>query len=127
MSEPLLKMYAVRESTGWYYCRSKQRNDGDSLINARVWSRPGPARALVTLLAETEPEKGVPTLVELHVTRVVDVDETRRVAARKASQISRRAKRELRDAELELRRAQDNLASLLPKKGGKFDKGALNG
>ena len=77
-----LVLYAVRNKDGWYF-RAKggglRGNWVDSLKKARIYSKPGPARAQVTFFANNYPKYGVPELVELRVTEVVTLNEDVRV------------------------------------------------
>jgi len=123
VSEPLLKMYAVRNRDGQFF-----RNKGyggsrstwvDGLQKARIWPKPGPARSQVTFFATSYPQYGVPELVELRVTEVAVLDESARVQKsidRKAKKAAERAKRhaewERDQAERKLKEAQSTLARL---------------
>lgn len=113
MSEPLLTLYAVQNRDGEYFRAKGFGGCGDTWVSdlkkARIYPRPGPARAQVTFFASNYPQFGVPKLVALNVTEVVTVDETSRVQKsqdRKAKQEAERAKRH---AEWERDRAQKQL------------------
>ena len=112
---PMLKLYAIRNRDGQYFRAKGYGGCGktwvDNLTKARVWPRTAPARAQITYFATSHSKYGVPKLVELHVTRVVEVDETARVkkvVAKKELNTALRAVRNRRD---EIRRAEENLAS----------------
>ena len=100
-TSPLMKVYAVRNKAGQYFHNKGFGGCGktwvDGLTKARIWAKPGPARAQVTFFAKYYPElgiDGVPRLVELHVTKVVEVDETKRIAKVKTSMEIREAKKD---------------------------------
>lgn len=84
----LLTLYAVRNSEGKYlrtrgvdshFCSKGGELWVDSLTKAKIYTKPGPARARVTFFANAFPQYGIPELVELHVTEVVAIQETDRV------------------------------------------------
>ena len=116
MSDIKLRMYAVRSGDGKYLCKGNGWVDG--LERARLYVKPGPARALVTLLATKFPNSVFPELVELHVTDVVVLDEKERLvkaqlrkavrearwAAREAEWARKQALRKLEDAKAEVAR-----------------------
>jgi hypothetical protein len=105
-----MTLYAVRNKDGQYFHNKGFGGCGktwvDGLTKARIYARPGPARAQVTYFAKTYPEYGVPKLVELHVTQVVEVDETKRIAKVKTSREIRVAKEDARRRKHELVMAQ---------------------
>jgi len=83
MSESLLTMYAVRNKDGQYFRSKGYCGSGETWVDdikkARIYPKPGPARAQVTFFAGAYPKYGVPDIVELRVTEVVAVDEAVRV------------------------------------------------
>lgn len=123
MSGVLLTLYAVQNRDGQYFRAKGYGGSGetwvDSLTQARIYPRPGPARGQATFFATNYPSYGVPKLVELRVTEVAAFDETSRV--QKSQQ--RKAKREAewadeaaayakQKAECQLKEAQETLKRL---------------
>jgi len=118
-----MTLYAVRNKDGQYFRAKGYGGSGetwvDSLSRARIYPKPGPARAQVTFFANNYPQYGIPKLVELHVTEVVDVDETSRVQKsqnRKAKEIVERKRRhaewEKEQAEHKINEAKETLQRL---------------
>jgi hypothetical protein len=122
--DTLVKMYAVRNREGKFYRAKGFGGSGaswvDTLAKARIYPRIGSARTQVTYFATNHPTYGIPTIVELHVTKMVTLQETERVkkaaekreraeAASKASWAKEeysRAQQKLKDAQAELARIQ---------------------
>jgi hypothetical protein len=119
MSNVLMTMYAVRrKDDGLFVAKNKSRIPDwtNELKDARVYSKPGPARGWVTFYARTSPEFGVLELVELRVTEAAAVQEDVRVknvidrkAKKKAERDARYAQWERDQAEKKLKEAQETL------------------
>ena len=119
----MMVLYAVRNKNGQYF-RAKGFGGGgdtwvDELRKARIYPRIGPARATVTYFALHHPSFCVPDLVELHITKVVAVQEVDRVkksAQKKEEQAARwhakQAQIDLARAEQKKREADDELERL---------------
>jgi hypothetical protein len=109
-NKTLLVVYAVRNKEGRYFHAKGYGGCGsswvDSLSKARIWPKSGPARAQVTFFATHYPKFGVPELVELHVTKVVAVDESERVRKSQQMGAERDARRAVREAQWKLERTQ---------------------
>lgn len=79
----LLTMYAVRSKDGKWFRRKGYSGYGDSWVDdikrARIYGKPGPARAQITFWAENYPSHGVPDLVALKVTDMEVLDEAQRL------------------------------------------------
>lgn len=103
-----MRMYAVRSGDGKYLCKGNGWVDG--LERARLYVKPGPARALVTLLATKFPNSVFPELVELRVTDVVVLDEKERLAKAQLRKAARDARWAARDAEWRREQAVKKLA-----------------
>jgi hypothetical protein len=114
MSEPLVVLYAVRNKDGQYFRAKGYGGSGDtwvdSLKKARIYSKPGPARAQVTFFANNYPKYGIPELVELRVTEVVAFKEEIRVMKSQYRKEKEKAERAKRDAEQERKYAEKQLA-----------------
>jgi len=113
MNEPLMTVYAVRNKDGEYFRAKGYGGSGDtwvdSLKKARIYPKPGPARAQVTFFANKWPEFGVPELVELRVTEVVVLNEDKRVKKSQDRKEREIAEQEMRHAEWEQQQAQKQL------------------
>ena len=112
--EPLLKVYAVQNRDGQYFRAKGYGGCGDtwvdSLTKARIYPKSGPARAQVTFFANNYPKYGIPTLVELHVTKTVICQEAERVKKSQDRKAKYEAEQERRDATWKLQVAQRTLS-----------------
>lgn len=112
--EPLLVLYAVRNRDGKYFHAKGYGHCGatwvDDIKKARIYPRPGPARSRVTFFVTNYPSFGMPELVELHVTRVVALDEASRVQKSLQKMRTAEARREARQAKYDLERAERKMA-----------------
>jgi hypothetical protein len=108
-----MTVYAVRNKDGEYFRAKGYGGSGDtwvdSLKKARIYPKPGPARAQVTFFANKWPEFGVPELVELRVTEVVVLNEDKRVKKSQDRKEREIAEQEMRHAEWEQQQAQKQL------------------
>jgi hypothetical protein len=120
---PLMVMYAVRSKDGKWLRRKGYGGCGaswvDDLKKARIYPKPGPARAQVTFWSTKYPSYGTPELVELNVTSWRLVSEDARIQklkekreAWKAAADVRRAQWDLERAEKKKREADEELARL---------------
>jgi len=116
-----LTLYAVRNRHGKYMAKANRAGLSwvADLKDARLYSKPGPARSQVTWYANHELKGGIPDLVELRVTEVVALNELNRVQKsmnRKATAEEKRRRDEVRhlrrSAEIKLQEAKDMLARL---------------
>ena len=111
--EPLLKFYAVQNRDGMFFRSKGYGGYGetwvDSLAKAKVYTRPGPARGQVTFFANNYPKFGIPTLIELHVTKMILITETDRVKKSQDRKAKDEAAFEKRQAEWELKQAKRKL------------------
>lgn len=127
MNDPtLLTLYAVRNRDGQYMRAKGYGGYGETWVDdikkARIYPKPGPARAQVTFFANTYPQFGIPELVELHVTRVEAVQETARVQKSMDRKAKAAAEAKKRHAEWELEQARRKLAeaqATISKLGGR--------
>jgi hypothetical protein len=110
--DSLLVLYAVRNHEGKFFRAKGYQGYGetwvDDLKRARIYARPGPARAQVTFFATHYPSLGIPELVELHVGRVIAVQETERIQKNRQIKKVAERQREKKMAEESLRRAEEN-------------------
>lgn len=123
MSKVLLTFYTVRFINGRYLKAKGNSYSGpitvDSLEKARIYSKIGPAKAIVTYCAKRSPNEVVPDIIELHVTQEVVLNQEEYVkkaakAKENAKQLEkiRKAKYELDSLAREYKRAKDNYDSL---------------
>lgn len=84
MKKPILKIYAVRNKEGLYFRAKGMNGYGPSWVEeiekARTYTKPGPAKGVITWFAKNHPTFGVPDLIELHVNKIVVIDQGERVA-----------------------------------------------
>lgn len=102
-----LVLYAVRNKEGKWFRRKGYGGYGDTWVSefskARIYTRTGGARSVVSWFAGHYPEYGAPDLVALRISDVVVLDEAQRIRLReqRAKEKEKRAKE---------RRANENLA-----------------
>lgn len=104
-----LKLYVVRSKDGKYFKSKGYGGYGDSwkddINQAKIYTKPGPARAQVTFWATHYPKFGTPDLVELVVTednmRIVDEgNRMDKVKARKEREQKEKLERETKQKAL---------------------------
>jgi hypothetical protein len=110
MDEEKAVFYAVRNSDGQFF-RAKGYGGGgstwvDTIEQAKVYPRIGPARGRVTFFATNYPGYPTPKIVKLVVTRVEEIDESERVRKSQERKEKRKMEAELRHREYELRLAE---------------------
>lgn len=112
-----LTLYTVQNSDGKFIL-SKGRWTND-ITKAKIYSRLGPARSVITFFAKHYPEFPVLKLIKFNITEYETVDDSERVekalekqAKYKANAKIREEKRSLKRAEEALRRAEESLARL---------------
>jgi hypothetical protein len=109
-----MTMYAVRNKDGQYFHAKGYCGHGDtwvdSLKKARIYPKPGPARAQVTFFANKYPNFGVPELVELRITEVVVLDEEIRVKKSRDRKLKKVAELEKRNVKYRKERAEKQIA-----------------
>lgn len=84
MSNKLLTIYAIQNFEGKYfksrglntYNRTRWVNE---LKNAKIYLKIGNARKVCTYYANTFPEHGIPSLVELNISEIKIINETDRI------------------------------------------------
>ncbi len=73
----------------------------DDPKKARIYTKSGPARSIVTFYANNYPEYGVPSIVEMACGQVTVIDESKRIQADRDKKADRDAKYKLRLAEFQ--------------------------
>lgn len=108
-----LAVYAVRNREGKWFRRKGYGGYGetwvDEFVRARIFTKPGGARAVVSFFANKWPQHGTPSLVKLIVGQTVEMDEAQRVADVKARRERAEAKWEKEDREREFEAAKRGL------------------
>jgi hypothetical protein len=106
-----LVLYAVRNADG-HFLRSRGYSGGgmgsgkvwvSTLEDAKVYGKPGPAKARITWFQNNYPQFKTLELVKLHVDRVEVVDQTERVRKVQADSQKRKLAREKRIADQQIR------------------------
>lgn len=104
-----LKLYVVRSKDGKYFKSKGYGGYGsswkDDINQAKIYTKPGPARGQITFWATNYPEYGVPDLIELLVTegnmRVINEDDRlTKVKARKEKEVKEKLERETKEKAL---------------------------
>ena len=116
-----MKLYAVKNREGKYY---KSRGYGgygthwvDSIERAKIYTKIGGARAVITYWATAYPSYGTPLLVELTATETAVSDESERVRAASEKKAERLHRRKVKAAEVAASRATEHATAL--KRGGR--------
>lgn len=113
-----MTVFTIRLDGKFYRTNNRGYRAGwvDRLQDAKLWTKPGPAKAKVTVLAG---EGDVPELVELVVTEFRVINQDQRVAAARAKKEREEAAQEaqcrqqdLERARTELRRAEERVRQL---------------
>jgi hypothetical protein len=113
-------LYAVRNKKGEYFRAKGYDGYGTNWVNelhrARIYTREGPAKSIVTWYANNHPEYGIPELIKLVITKIEVVDQTKRVtkaqrekAIRKEQLRIERQRRAITEAERALKDATERL------------------
>ncbi len=115
-----LNIYAVRSKKG-KWLRSKGYNGGgeswvDDFTQAKIYSKPGPAKAQITFWGTHYPEFGVPDLVRITVGTCQYLDQEERVKIAKEKKIIRELKDDIlrteREIENKKKRTESNVIEL---------------
>ncbi len=125
-----LKLYIVVNQEGKYFRAKGMNGHGDSWIDdiqrARIYTKLGPARSVVSFFASKYPTFGIPNIHELNIASTTVLDETKRVEKIVKNKIKAeekyaklRLEHELRYAEQVAEKALENLKNLIAKKGAK--------
>ncbi len=123
MEKVNISMYAVINSEGQWFRRKGYGGVGDSWTSdftlARIYSKIGPARAVVSFFANHYPSYPTPKLAELCISGVKIVCEEDRVEKQKKKKelqkqkrISASAKHELEEAQKQLKEAEAKIKQL---------------
>lgn len=114
--------YVIRNDAGQFYktrTSSRRARWVDELSTARIYGKESMARAKVTTYANENPKKPVPEIVEMHVIKVIVVDQKDRVAdaqvkklREEAEHAAVRKKRDLEDAAKQFDEARKRLERL---------------
>jgi hypothetical protein len=115
-----LRFYAVKNKDGQWFRRKGYGGGGESWVDklsqARIYTKPGGARAVASWYANRYPGYGVPNLVVFKAVFEEEIDESLRVKkeeerekAREAKRARARAENAKIRAEQALKKAQDDL------------------
>ena len=105
-----LKFYVIRNREGKYFRAKGYKGYGDTWVDdptkARVYSKLGSTRSIVSWFYNTYPDYGIPEVVELSVGAVTVIDETERVEKQKQKKIEEQARYEANRRKDELEQAK---------------------
>lgn len=105
--------YIVMNNDGQFFRRKGYGGCGKTWVDepatARIYVKPGPARAAVTFFANSYPEYQPPKILKIEVGTIEVIDEAERLAKAKERKVKARATRELRAKQHDLDRAQAEL------------------
>ncbi len=103
-----LKFYAIKNSQGQYFHRKGYSGYGDTWSDdasqARIYTKLGQARGQVTYFSSYT-QFPVPTIVEISIGEIKELDETDRIAQAKAKKAHAIAAQEKRNKEAALKKA----------------------
>jgi hypothetical protein len=107
----LPNLYAIRNKEEKWFRRKGYGGSGETWVNelkkARIYTKPGPARAQISFFANKYPSYGIPDLVMFKCTEMIIMDETERIEKQKRKQDLFIQKQALREKELNLRVARE--------------------
>jgi hypothetical protein len=99
MAEDTIALYAVRNKEGQWFRRKGYGGYGktwvDDFSKARIYTKIGPARGVITFFSNTYPKFGSPDLVKLVVGNIVVIDEAERIQLQKKKKAEATAKAEV--------------------------------
>lgn len=108
-----ITIYAVRNSEGKWFRRKGYGGYGETWTDqfslARIYTKIGPARGVVSFFANNYPKYGTPDIVQFHVSCCHVLDETSRVARVKAAKQRQIAADKKYAAERKAKQAAENL------------------
>lgn len=116
----LLTLYVIKSQDGDFFkSRGRHENWVNDLKKAKIYSKLGSARSEITYWANNYSEFGIPMLVELHITEIVEVDEQKRVTASIKKILNKKKqyekdlqRRHLEQAQKDLKKAQEKIDKL---------------
>jgi hypothetical protein len=102
--------YVVVNSDGQFFCNGGYASIWvDDISNARVYNNIGPARSMVTFIADYYPGLSVPSIVKLSFSAVEILDEKDRVNKAKVARVKKKQRSEIRRKKEALARAEKDL------------------
>ena len=108
-----LVLYAVRGKDGKWYKSRGQSGSGprwvDGVNLAKIYTKPGPAKAVITWWSKNFPNFGTPDLVEITAREVKVIDQEDRVKEQKQKEKEASARRIVRNKEALLKFAKEKL------------------
>lgn len=108
-----ITLFAVRNEKGEWYRRKGYGGYGkcwvEKFSQARVYNRIGPARALISWWSNNYKDYPTPQLVQFQVSSIKVLDETARVEKQKLNKQKAEQRKEIRDKQYRLERAQIDL------------------
>jgi hypothetical protein len=116
-SNPLPVLYAVQNTDGQWFRRKGYGGYGKTWVsdfsNARIYTKIGPARGVITFFATHYKDHDAPKLVQLCVGEIKEIDETDRIKKSIRNKEISEAKREVRRRNQEMELAQKQLQTAL--------------
>jgi hypothetical protein len=115
VSEDLI-LYAVRNKKGQYFHNVGYGGYGRSWVNtlqeARIYGKIGPAKRQVTYWGSHYPEYGIPELLKITMGKIEIIDQNERVSKFKVKKAREEAAQKKRDAEEKILDAKREIARL---------------
>lgn len=112
---PGIELFAVRNQEGKYFHRKGYGGYGETWTSdfkkARIYTKIGQARAIVTFFADRWPEYGIPDVVQLMVTEVKVIKEEERVKTRQKKAADRERQYKIAMARQKLAHAEADLVT----------------
>ena len=108
--EPILIMYAVKSKDGKWLRSKGYGGHGENWVEdikgAKLYGRPGPAKAQITFWAKNYPKFGIPDLIELKITEMSVIDESENVKKKIENMEIRKKREKLNEIEFDIRQAE---------------------
>lgn len=109
-----LKFYAILSQDGkWFRARGMNGTGSswtDDIKNAKVYSKPGPARGIISWWHDNYPTFGIPQLVELPISEANVIDESERVQKTSAQRKQKEHKRVIEQKKREIEALNRSIA-----------------
>lgn len=109
-----LVLYAVRSKDGKWYKSRGQGVSGprwvDGIDAAKIYTKPGPAKSIITWWAKNYPEFGVPDLVEITAREAKVIKQEDRVEKAKQKESEANARYKVKEQQMHLKIAKQRVA-----------------
>lgn len=107
-----LFLYAVRNEKGQWFRRKGYGGSGDTWVDdfakARIYSRIGPARGVISFFANNYTDYPAPQLIQLEINKLTVLDEKSRIQKAQFNKKKRSLEHDIRCKEYQIQRLTDD-------------------